>query len=275
MVGPCLCERLGWQAVPFRTLGRRGPPAGGGIVGDLSRPDQLRIDGRFDVLIHMAPLWLLPDNLARLVTAGVGRIVAFSSTSAASKRNSTDAGDRALADALVSAEDRLRADTAASGIALTLFRPTMIYGYGRDANVMAIARLIRKLGFFPVAGPAKGRRQPVHADDLAAAALACMASPLTAGRTYDLTGAETLRYGDMVKRIFEAMGRTPRVLHIAPSLYRGLMAVAARAGLTGGASAGAADRMNEDLCFDSGPAQSDFGYRASTFLADPRRDLPL
>lgn len=273
MVGPCLCGLLQTRSIPFTTLGRG--PNGNDISADLSHPDTVCIEDRFDVLIHMAPLWLLPDNLERMIAAGVRRVIAFSSTSAESKRHSPDAGDRALAVALVSAEDRLKAHAAATNIGLTLFRPTMIYGYGRDGNVMAIARLIKKLGFFPIAGQGKGLRQPVHAGDLADAALSCLATASTAGRTYNLGGAEVLSYTDLVGRIFTALGRKPRVIHVAPTIYGALMGIAATLKLTGGVSPGAAERMNEDLCFDARSAETDFGYRGSAFLTDPKRDLPV
>ena len=270
-----MCELLGAGAIRFRTLGRSGGGYGNGITADLSQPGTFHFEERFDVLIHMAPLWLLPDNLEQMIAAGVRRIIAFSSTSAVSKRHSPDASDRALADTLLSAEDRLRERVSSENVGLTLFRPTMIYGYGRDGNVMAIARLIDKLGFFPVAGQGKGLRQPVHAGDLARSALDCIEAESTVGKTYNLGGAEILSYREMVHRIFTAMDRKPRIVHIAPAIYSALIGVAARLKLTGGTSPGAALRMNEDLCFDTAPAEADFGFRGSGFLENPARDLPL
>lgn len=256
------------------TLGRTPGLNATGIVADLGEPESLILNESFDVLIHMAPLWLLPKNLERIVASGVNRVVAFSSTSAGSKRDSPDASDRELAHALLSAEERVRETAADTGIGLTLFRPTMIYGYGRDGNVTAIARMIRRLGFFPVAGAGSGLRQPVHALDLAKAARSCMRCEAAIDRTYNLGGADILSYKEMVHRIFHGMARTPRILQLPTSLYRTLIGVAVRMKIIGDVSAGAAGRMNEDLCVDTTPAQSDFGYRGSAFLDNPARDLP-
>ena len=75
VVGPCLCALLAARGLPFGTLGRSGAqPSGSYIAADLSQPHSLVFEGRFEVLIHMAPLWLLPDNIGRMTAAGVRRI---------------------------------------------------------------------------------------------------------------------------------------------------------------------------------------------------------
>lgn len=274
VVGPCLCELLQAESMSVGTLGRAPGGHLNGIVADLGKPESLVLNERFDLLIHMAPLWLLPQNLERFTEAGVKRMIAFSSTSAGSKQDSHDASDRELAGALLSAEEQVRKGAADSGIGLTLFRPTMIYGFGRDGNVSAIVRMIRRLGFFPIAGAGSGLRQPVHALDLAVAAQSCMDSETAIDKTYNLGGADILNYREMVQRIFQGMARTPRILHLPTPLYRTLIGIAVRANVIGGVSSGAADRMNEDLSFDTAPAQNDFGYRGSAFLDNPARDLP-
>lgn len=275
MVGPCLCEMLKARALRVCTLGRTRGRHGNTILADLAQPEALRLNGQFDALVHMAPLWLLPENLERILASGVRRVIAFSSSSAESKQNSAEASDRELARVLVSAEDRIKEAAASSNIALTLFRPTMIYGFGRDGNIMAIAALIKRLGVFPIAGSGSGLRQPVHSLDLADAAIKCMETGSTIGQTYNLGGAEKLSYKNMVRRIFIALEREPRILHIPQPLYRALIGVAVKLRMIGEVSSGAAARMNEDLCFDMGPAATDFGYTGSGFLENTARDLPL
>jgi hypothetical protein len=67
------------------------------------------------------------------------------------------------------AEEDLATKCARLGIAWTIFRPTLIYGCASDKNVTTIANFVRRFGFFPAVGRATGKRQPVHADDLAQA----------------------------------------------------------------------------------------------------------
>jgi nucleoside-diphosphate-sugar epimerase len=216
-------------------------------------------------LIHLAPLWLLPNLVPGLAARGLVRLVGFGSTSRLSKAASSDAKERDIAGRLLRAEEELERVCAARGVRWTLMRPTLIYGGGHDRNVTAIAGVIRRLGIFPVAGEARGLRQPVHADDLAQACLAALANPATFDRAYDLHGGTTLRYREMVEAIFRGLGRQPRVASIPVPLcrafIRGLSLIPGYRHLT----PAMADRMNQDLCFDAGDAARDFGYHARPF----------
>ena len=112
------------------------------------------------------PLWLVPPLLPRL--AGSRQLIVFSSTSVFTKATSKDPNERSVAEDLAAAETKIAEFCTAKNIHWTILRPTMIYGGGRDRNVSAIARFIERWGVFPLVYPAKGLRQPVHADDLPA-----------------------------------------------------------------------------------------------------------
>ena len=57
-----MCDQLSADGTDFVTLGRTRSERGAGIVGDLAEPEKLNIHGKFDILVHMAPLWLLPKQ---------------------------------------------------------------------------------------------------------------------------------------------------------------------------------------------------------------------
>ena len=65
---------------------------------------------------------------------------------------------------------------------------TMIYDGVTDGNIAAIAAFIRRRGWFPVAGPARGLRQPVHAADVAAACLAALEKAPLPQTVYAVSG---------------------------------------------------------------------------------------
>jgi len=261
-----MCEGAGHTVV---RAGRRARDAHW-LAWDMSRPWPGRPPAP-DCLLHTAPLWLLPGQLAPLARAGMKRVVCFGSTSVFTKQASADRGERSLAAALADAEAGVWRESGRHAIAATLLRPTLVYGYGRDANVTAIAGFVRRFGFFPVSGRASGRRQPVHAGDLAGAAMAVLSAPVTVGRSYEVVGGETLTYRDMVARIFQGLGRRPRIITLPPILLRGLFAAASA--LKPGITASMADRMNDDLVFDDSAARRDFGFDAEGFLMHPQRDL--
>ena len=274
VVGDPLCTQFKAAGYDLTTLGRSRIGQVHSLIGDLSRPEAISLTDRFDILVHAAPLWLLPDNLESIVQSGIHRTIAFSSTSIETKKKSQNRLEQSIVLALSNAEKRLRQRTEELDVKLTLLRPTMIYGFGKDKNVMAIAHFIQRFGFFPIAGSGRGLRQPVHALDLAEASIQCLDEEATFGKTYNLGGGEQLSYKHMVERIFSGMGRTPRILQIPLSIYKTLVRMAIKLKVTNGVSVETAQRMNEDLCFDNSPAERTFGYHPSKFLQNPERDLP-
>lgn len=218
-----------------------------------------------EILVHLAPLWLLPPRVADFAQAGVRRILAFGSTSRDTKAASAEAGEQALAARLAEAEGALAEACARHGIAWTLFRPTLTYGSGRDENVAFIRRFVSRFGFFPLAGEARGLRQPVHADDLAAACVAALDCPAAFNRAYNLGGGECLSYRRMVEAVFRAAGRAPRLISLPLPLWR-LVLLCGRA-LPGVPSIGTEMvlRMNSDMVFDIDAARRDFGYAPRPF----------
>ncbi|MCA1786905.1 MAG: NAD-dependent epimerase/dehydratase family protein, partial [Desulfobacteraceae bacterium] len=161
---------------------------------------------------------------------------------------------------LAEGETFLRTWGASHGVDWIILRPTLIYGMGADQNISEIAAIIERFGFFPLLGRARGKRQPVHAQDVAAACIAALDAVHLANREYNLAGGETLTYRDMVRRIFTDLGKKPlvptvpgwvfqlalKVLHLFPRYRHWSMAMV--------------DRMNQDLVFDYAAAAADFGY---------------
>jgi nucleoside-diphosphate-sugar epimerase len=233
------------------------------VVGDVLAPPSLAAIGAARAVFSLSPIWLLTDPaLAALYALGMRRLVAFSSTSRFTKSASASDAERATAAALAEGEGRVEAFCRAHGVGYTLLRPTLIYAEGQDGNVSRLAGVIRRAGVFPLPGAGKGLRQPVHADDLAAAALEAMARPAT-DRAYDVPGGETLTYRVMVERIFEGLGRRPLILPVPLPLAR-LGYALARPWLPR-SPPGMIDRVVEDLVFDPGPAQRDLGWSPRRF----------
>jgi nucleoside-diphosphate-sugar epimerase len=266
LVGRYLLPRLAAHRCVAVALSR-SPPTGGDdgirwIAGDLEAPQALALPVA-ETVFSLCPIWLLPPALPALRAAGMRRLVAFSSTSALTKARSPDPAERATAARLAGAEEAMQAFCEAEGVAWTVLRPTMIYAEGEDGNVSRLARLAERLRVLPLAGRARGLRQPVHAEDLAWAATAAAQAPLAEGRTYALPGGETLSYRAMVDRIFLGLDRTPRTLRLPEPLWRLAFALTRR--WLPGASAAMGERMNQDLAFDGGPASRDFGWAPRPF----------
>lgn len=266
LIGRFALPRLQAMGAPAFALSRTAPAAPGWVRGDLSDPALEAQLPHCPTVLSLSPIWHLPAALAALKARGMTRLVAFSSTSVFTKAASPDPYEQGVVRRLAQGEEATRAFCEANGVAWTILRPTLIYAEGQDQNVSRLARLIGRLGVLPLAGRGEGLRQPVHADDLAAAAIAAASSPAAEHRAYDLPGGETLTYRAMAERVFEGMGRRPAILPLPEGLWR--LAFTVVRPFLPGATAQMGARMSENLTFDGSAAATDFGWQPRPFRPD-------
>jgi nucleoside-diphosphate-sugar epimerase len=265
IVGRFLIERLAEARVATLAVSRNGQtpmPGVTWITADIATTD-LDLRGRPALVFSISPIWILPRALPSLQAAGIRRIVAFSSTSLFTKERSPVRAERETAQRLAAGEEATRLFCQKWDIAWTILRPTLIYAEGQDRSVMRMANLIRRFGVLPLSGDGAGKRQPVHADDLAVGAISAALSPSTERRAYNLPGGETLTYRVMTERIFEGMGRRPRIVSVPPVLWHVGLTLATP--FLPGVTSAMGSRMAEDLAFDAAPAEQDFHWRPRDF----------
>lgn len=223
--------------------------------------------------ICVAPIWVLPDYFSLIEASGVRRLMALSSTSRFTKVASGDTAENVIANKLSESEARVQEWADSQGIEWVVLRPTLIYGQGLDKNVSEITRFIRRFGFFPLLGSAQGQRQPIHADDVAAACVAALQAPAAANRAYNISGGETLSYRDMVMRVFEALDRPARLLSVPLWAFRLAVTMLRCLPRYRHWSSAMAERMNQDLVFDHSDAVRDLGFNPRPFRLTAK-DLP-
>lgn len=272
LVGRCLLPRLvaaGYRVRAFCTdpaaLGSADSPRLTWHAQHLGGPPELPAGGRPRTLIHLAPLMLLPAWIEALADAGLTRLIAFGSTSRYTKLQSDDPAERRLAADLAAAEGAVAAACGRHGVRWTLFRPTMIYCLGHERNVTLLAGFIRRFRFFPMPGEGRGLRQPVHADDLARACVARLASAEGWDRAYDLSGGQILSYRDMVAAIFRRLGLPVRIVTPPGWFWRLGLTLARRVPAYRGINLQMLARVDQDMCFDHGDAAKAFGYSPRDF----------
>lgn len=193
------------------------------------------------------------------------RVVAIGSTSVHCKADSPDAAERDLAARLHEAESRLSAAAADRGTALTLLRPTLIYGHPGDRSLSRLVGLARRFRWLPLPRGARGLRQPVHVEDLAATVLHCLRSPVACAGAYDLGGGEVLAYDEMVRRCLAAGAPGARLVRVPDGLFRAGVRVLRGGGVLGEAGEGVLARLDRDLVFDLEPARQALGYHPRPF----------
>ena len=264
-VGRAVLARLRGSGARVFAVSRSAPPAAAApplrwIRGDLNDavagpPEAI------DVILSLGPLDAFAVWFGQHAPAGVRRVVALSSMSAQSKQASTDPAERELALRLAAAEQRLADAAQARGVAWTVLRPTLIYGDGRDRSLAPIARFMRRWRVAPIPLGAVGLRQPVHADDVAAAVLAAIDSDAAAGRIYPLGGGERLRFVDLVRRLRREIPGF--VLPLPVPLLALRLAQRSGAAFTAAAIA----RLRVALVADNAAAARDLGHAPRAFAA--------
>lgn len=232
------------------------------VRGDLRKPDELVLPP-FATLYCTADAILLAGAIPQLLSQSPARVVAFSSTSVMTKKDSEIAAERTMIRQLAEAEQKIAATCERHNVGWTILRPTLIYAEGRDTNITPLSRLIRRFGFMPLVGGAPGLRQPVHAEDLAIGAIEAAASPVAANKFYALTGAETLPYREMIGRVFDGMRLPRRMVSVPPLLWRAGFVLANP--LFPDANVAMGIRMMMDMTFDSSPAVRDIGWNPRAF----------
>lgn len=241
------------------------------VDADLKKGDFDLGEAKPEILIHAAPIWLLKDSLSAFFNARIRHIIAFSSTSVFVKIYSGNQNERKMVKRLEEAELNLAERCAKAGASFTILRPTMIYGLGLDENVTQIAEFARRYHFFPIYPPAQGRRQPVHADDLAQISLKIMENKKTCNKSYNIGGGEVLSYQAMVERIFYALGQRPHIIRL--KYLPELLDFIGKWFCGGRINGEMARRMNSDMLFLDSEMHRDFTFRMRGFLAGGKRDL--
>jgi len=237
------------------------------IKGDLNT-DMARVwqTCEADAWIHLAFLPLAILHLKAAASSGIRRFIGFSSTSIFTKKASESSVEQQTIRKLTEAEASVQSICPAHGIGWTLFRPTMIYGCGKDQNIAFIQKMIERFGVFPVAGKGKGLRQPVHAEDLALACINALNNEQTMNKAYNLSGGEVLSYHKMVERIFRAMNRQPGIIHLPAPMYKFAITMLKRlSSRYTFVQTSMVDRMNTDMVFDHTDAAVDFDYDPRLF----------
>ena len=263
-LGGCLLEsarRSGWNPIPFS----RNPNAKSDKIDwqPFSASGVYHV-GKLSDWIALCPIMALPKALPLLELAGVERLVAVSSTSLFTKKNSRDSRERLLANHLEQAEEALKQWAVKKGVSLVILRTTLTYDGSGDANISAMARFIRKFQCLPVLFPASGLRQPLHAEDVAMACLSALHLEKNQA-VYDLSGGETLTYLEMAGRVFDSVGMARRFISIPRGLLRVLEFCGRALPTRLRPPTGIFERMNADLVFDHGPAAQDLNFRPRRF----------
>ncbi|RTL51355.1 MAG: complex I NDUFA9 subunit family protein [Rhodocyclaceae bacterium] len=159
--------------------------------------------------VHVA----LPRRIALAArAAAVPRLLHMSALGAANDAPSHYLRSKAAGEAAL----RNVAEGAASGLAVTVFRPSVIFGDG-DNFLNLFARLLRVAPVLPLACP-DARFQPVWVEDVAAAFADSLCRSESHGRHYDLGGPHGYTLRQLVAYVGQVCGHPRPIIGLSPGL---------------------------------------------------------
>jgi nucleoside-diphosphate-sugar epimerase len=210
-----------------------------------------------DTVVHIAGIMFSDHVMEAAIAAGVKWIILVHTTGRFSKYRSAS-------------QEYIRIETDAvskrNQLAVTVLRPTMIYGSLKDRNMIKLIQYIDKHKFFPVFGSGKNLMQPVHVKDLAEAYVQVLSNKhITLNKEYDLPGGEAISYLNLLKEVSKQLNRSVVFIKIPLSislLFAKVYNCLFKKALI---SVEQVLRMQEDKAFDYRKATIDFNYQPVSF----------
>lgn len=115
----------------------------------------------------------------------------------------------------------------ASGLAYTILRPTLMFGWFDPKHFGWLSRFMERVPVFPVPADGKFVRQPLYNRDFCRVIQYCLENqPI--GKSYDVVGAEDITYIDIIRLIKQIKGLKTRILCIPYHLFYVLLWVYAQ-----------------------------------------------
>jgi NADH dehydrogenase len=155
----------------------------------------------------------LPRKIVHACAAsGVRRLLHMSALNADPNGPSAYLRSKGSGEALV----REAGATHGSGLAVTVFRPSVIFGH-EDSFINMFAGLLKIAPVLPLANP-DAKFQPVFVGDVAQAFVASLNNLATFGQAYDLCGPRVYTLRELVDLVASLTGRQRKIINLCPKL---------------------------------------------------------
>lgn len=264
-VGDALLPMLRESGFSVNALSREQKSRDENIIWHLAGFENFKLEDKFyDAVISLGPLdafsiWLLTSNLQ------TKKIIALSSTSITTKKNSPDIEERKLSQLLDDCEQKIIRHAATMSSAVIILRPTLIYGIGRDQSLSRWLRMAERFKFVVLPRNAGGLRQPVHVEDVAQTVFNSVNTVLPSPLVLDLPGGEVLPFDQMLLRSLKVHVPRAKVVRIPAVFFRLLIRFAGVFGFLQDIGPGFFARLTEDWLFDAEPVEQLLGCRTRPF----------
>lgn len=145
-------------------------------------------------------------------TAGIPRILFFSSAAVLSVRKDSYADTKLRAEELVKQ----------SGLTYCVIQPSMMYGPTDDKNIGYLINFAEKMPVFPIPGHGRWPRQPLYIDDICRLIIHFL-EEFPENKVYSINGKDTIFFKDMIDAVFHELGGFKMKLYLPIPVFKFLM----------------------------------------------------
>lgn len=231
------------------------------FVGDLEDPEFMNkaMEGVHTVL-HIASIFYSVTLMRAAIKNDVKRAILVHTTGIYSKYKSASEEYKIIEQSI---EKMIK--ESSSKIGLIYLRPTMIYGYINDKNMIIFIKMVDKLRLFPIINQGRNLIQPVNGRDLGKAYYQLLMQKSITNGDYILSGEKPVSMKAMFSLISSILGKKTTFVSVPLSI--GVF----MATLLKVCSFGKVDyiekvqRMGENRSFPHQKAKEDFGYQPMPF----------
>lgn len=231
------------------------------VVGELD--DQDFVDkAMVDVstVIHIASIFYSTTVIKAAVKNGVKRAILVHTTGIYSKYKSASEEYK-----YIELEINEIIKQSNSSIGLIYLRPTMIYGYKNDRNMIVFIKMVDKLRLFPVINKGKSLLQPVNGRDLGKAYYQVLKNTEIKNGDYILSGEKPISMYETFNLISYYLNKKTTFINVPLGL--GVFMARCLKGCTFGRVdfVEKVQRMGENRSFPHEAAKKDFAYSPMSF----------
>lgn len=227
------------------------------VTGDLDDQDFMNnaMNG-VDTVVHIASIFYSVTVMKAAVKNNVKRAILVHTTGIYSKYKSASEEYKNIEKNI----DEI-IQTNMSKIGLVYLRPTMIYGYINDRNMVVFIKMVDKLRLFPIINQGRNLLQPVNGRDLGKVYYQVLMNPDIMSGDYILSGEKPISMKDLFRLISQILNK--KITFISVPLALGeFMAKSLKVCTLGKVDyIERVQRMGEDRNFSHESAKKDFGYQ--------------
>ncbi|WP_277680103.1 NAD-dependent epimerase/dehydratase family protein [Gracilibacillus dipsosauri] len=232
------------------------------VIGDLNDQNFLNeVMIGIDTIVHIASIFYSENIIKSAVKNNVKRAVLVHTTGIYSKYKSASEEykkiEKNINEIIINSNSK---------IGLIYLRPTMIYGYTNDKNMIVFIKMVDKLRFFPIIDQGKNLLQPVNGRDLGKAYFQILSCPDIMNGDYILSGERPVTMKELFILISEILGKKTIFINV-PLTVGVFMARVLKLFTLGRIDyIEKVQRMGENRSFSHEKAKMDFSYKPMSLL---------